>query len=91
MLRYRDAGRGPAQALNRVCRFLGVAEDVVDEIPPDNSRPFVSPGARTKVLGPVIRAGAAAGQFLPPQVWRAASKPLVGQLHQRGDPASARG
>ena len=44
------------------------------------------PSPRTKLLGPVVRAGAAAGQFLPPQAWRKASKPLIGQLHQRGNP-----
>ena len=42
------------------------------------------PSVRTRLLGPVVRSGAAAGQFLPPQVWRAASKPIIGQLHQRG-------
>ena len=30
------------------------------------------------------------GQFLPPQVWRSVSRPLVGQLHQRGN-ADGRG
>jgi hypothetical protein len=90
VVRYRALVEDPRTALNRVCRFLGVSEDVVTEIPRDNSKPFVSPSARTKVLGPVVRAGAAAGQFLPPQAWRAVSKPLVGQLHQRGNPARPR-
>ena len=48
------------------------------------------PSVRTKVLGPVVRAGAAAGQFVPPQVWRTASRPIVGQLHQRGNPERPR-
>ncbi len=39
------------------------------------------------MLGPVVRAGARVGAFLPPEAWRAASKPLIGQLHQRGNPA----
>ena len=58
--------------------------------PAGNSRPFVHPSVRTRVLGPVVRAGAKAGQFLPPQAWRAASKPIIGQLHQRGNPARPR-
>jgi hypothetical protein len=70
-----------------VARFLGVTEDVVTEIPAGNSRPFVTPSVRTRVLGPVVRAGARAGQFLPPGAWRAASRPLIDQLHQRGDVA----
>ncbi|CAA9390125.1 MAG: hypothetical protein AVDCRST_MAG06-1517, partial [uncultured Nocardioides sp.] len=35
-------------------------------------------------------AGASAAQFLPPQVWRRFSKPLVAQLHRGGDPARPR-
>ena len=90
LLRYRELIDDPHATLNRVARFLGVAEDVVTEIPSGNSRPFVTPGARTRVLGPVVRAGATAGQFFPPQAWRAVSRPLVGQLHQRGDAARPR-
>jgi len=90
VLRYRALVDDPRTALNRVARFLGVAEDVVTEIPSGNSRPFVHPSVRTRVLGPVVRAGAKAGQFLPPQAWRAASKPIIGQLHQRGKPARPR-
>jgi hypothetical protein len=90
VLRYRHLVEDPRTALNRVSRFLGVREDVVTEIPSGNSRPFVHPSLRTRLLGPVVRAGAAAGQFLPPQAWRAASRPLVEQLHQRGNPARPR-
>jgi len=85
LLRYRELVDDPRTALNRVARFLGVAEDVVTEIPMGNSRPFVHPSARTRMLGPVVRVGAAAGQFLPPRAWRTMSRPLIGQLHQRGN------
>ena len=44
-------------------------------------------GVRARTLGPVIRAGATVGQFLPPQVWRTVSKPLISQLHKGGDPS----
>src|SRR4051812_16933360 len=67
VLRYRHLVDDPHAALNRVCRFLGVDEDVVTEIPSGNSRPYVNESTRTRVIGPVVRAGAAAGQFLPPQ------------------------
>ena len=53
-------------------------------MPADNSRPFVQDGRRARTLGPVIRAGAAAGQFFPPRVWRRVSRPLIGQLHKNG-------
>jgi hypothetical protein len=90
VVRYRSLVDDPHQTLNRVCRFLDVAEDVVTEIPAGNSKPFVHPSVRTKLLGPVVRAGAAAGQFLPPQAWRKVSRPIVGQLHQRGNAARPR-
>jgi hypothetical protein len=70
--------------LNRVAGFLGIAQDHVTTIPPDNARPFVEPGLRTSVLGRVIRAGAATANYAPPQVWRAASKPLVNLLQHGG-------
>jgi hypothetical protein len=87
LVRYRDLVEEPHKTLNEVCRFLGVAEDVLLEIPPGNSRPFVVPSLRTRILGPVVRAGARAGQFLPPEAWRKMSRPLVEQLHHRGNPA----
>jgi Sulfotransferase family len=85
VLRYWQVVSQPNETLNRTSRFLGIAEDQVTSIPPDNARPFVEPGARTSVLGRVIRAGAAAGTYLPPGVWRQASEPLV-RLLQRGGP-----
>ena len=87
VLRYRQLVDEPHRTLNKVCRFLGVSEDVVTSIPAGNSRPFVHPSVRTQLLGPLVRAGAAAGQFLPPRAWRQLSRPLVAQLHQRGHPA----
>jgi Sulfotransferase family len=85
VLRYWQLVSQPHETLARVAAFLGIAEDHVTTIPPDNARPFVEPGIRATVLGRVIRAGAAAGTYAPPQVWRRVSKPLVGLL-QRGGP-----
>jgi hypothetical protein len=90
VLRYRQLVDQPHETLDQVCRFLGVSQGVVTSIPAGNSRPFVNASARTRLIGPVVRAGAAAGQFLPPEVWRTLSRPLVGQLHQRGDLARPR-
>jgi Sulfotransferase family len=85
VLRYWQLVSHQDETLNRVARFLGIAEDQITTIPPDNARPFVEPGVRASVLGRVIRAGAAAGSYLPPQTWRRASKPLA-RLLQRGGP-----
>lgn len=90
VLRYGQLVDDPPRTLSTVCRFLGVGDDVVTDIPAGNSRPFVNASARTRILGPVVRGGAAAGQFLPPGVWRRLSRPLIGQLHQRGNPARPR-
>ena len=67
--------------------FLGVESAQVSSIPSDNSRSFVQDGPKVRAIGPVIRAGATVGQFLPPEVWRKVSKPLVAQLHRNGDSA----
>ncbi|MCW2816404.1 MAG: sulfotransferase, partial [Nocardioides sp.] len=48
------------------------------------ARSYAEPGWRTRTLGPVVRTGAALGQFVPPQVWRRASVPLVAGLSGRG-------
>src|ERR687897_2534934 len=84
VLRYWQLVSQPAETLNRVARFLGIAEDLVSAVPPDNSRPFVEPGIRASIIGRVIRAGAAAGTLFPPQIWRRVSKHLVDALQRGG-------
>ena len=84
VLRYWQLVSHPDETLHRVAHFLGIAEDQVAAIPPDNARPFVEPGLRTSVLGHLIRAGAAAASYAPPQVWRRASKPLMSLLQHGG-------
>ena len=80
VLRYRTVVDDPRAAVDRACRFLGITQGLIGSIPRDNSRDFVEPGWRPKVLGPVVRTGARLGQFAPPHVWRKASVPLVAQL-----------
>jgi len=87
LLRYRDLVDEPNATLDLVFTFLGVETASVSNVPEDNYRPFVRDGVRARTLGRVIRAGATAGQFLPPEVWRRLSKPLIAQLHRGGDPA----
>ena len=87
LLRYKSLVDEPDKVLNRVFAFLGVETQEIDQIPSDNSRVFVRDGVRARTVGPVIRAGATVGQFLPPKVWRAVSKPLISQLHKGGDAA----
>lgn len=84
VLRYWQLVSQPAETLNRVARFLDIAENHVATMPPENSRPFVQPGIRSALLGRAIRAGAVAGNYFRPQVWRRASKPLVSALQLGG-------
>ncbi|HET9649875.1 MAG TPA: sulfotransferase [Microlunatus sp.] len=84
VLRYRELVADPAATLDRVCRFLDIAEGLVATVPPDNLRPFVRPGLRTAALGRAIRAGATAGALVRPEIWRRASKPLVAALQAGG-------
>ncbi len=80
VVRYRDIVDRPRETVDRTCRFLGIREGQVDRIPRDNSRPYVAPGWRPAVFGPAVRAGAHAGQFVPPAIWRRLSAPLVARL-----------
>lgn len=80
VVRYRDIVDRPVETVDRTCRFLGISEGRVDQIPRDNSRPYVAPGWRPAVFGPAVRAGARAGQFVRPEVWRRWSVPLVARL-----------
>jgi hypothetical protein len=80
VVRYRDIVEEPARTVDGVCRFLGIAESHLSEIPRDNTRAYAAPGWRTATLGPLVRSGAWLGQFAPPEVWRAASRPLIARL-----------
>lgn len=84
LLRYRNLVDEPQHTLERVFAFLNVPSAEVTHVPQENSRPFVRDGPKTRALGQVIRVGATAGQFLPPDVWRRISRPLIAQLHRGG-------
>ncbi|PUA79757.1 sulfotransferase family protein [Nocardioides currus] len=85
VLRYRDLVDDPRSAVDRVSRFLGIREGLVDHIPRDNSRGFVHPGWRPRLAGPVVRGGARLGQFAPPQVWRVLHPSFISLLGERGE------
>jgi hypothetical protein len=87
VLRYRDLVDEPAATLDRACAFLGVAQGLLTSIPRDNARTYVAPGWRPRLLGPVVRAGAWAGQFARPEVWRSVSPWLVRHLADGPDAA----
>jgi hypothetical protein len=85
VVRYRDIVDQPTDTVDRASRFLGITPGHVETIPHDNSRNFVEPGWRPRVVGPMVRAGARLGAFAPPHLWRRASAPLVTALSGSGE------
>lgn len=90
VLRYRQLVETPAQTLDAVCTFLGVQTGRIGAVARENSRPFVPPSRRAQALGSVLRAGAWAGAFTDPRVWRRASRPLLRAMHRPGQRADHR-
>jgi hypothetical protein len=76
IIRYLSLVEEPAATLDRVCRFLGVDEGVISEVPARNVGGYVPPSRYTRVLRAVFQHGADLGRHFPPQVWRKASLPL---------------
>ncbi len=85
VLRYRELVETPTQTLDAIAEFLGIQTGVVTSIPESNVSSWAGDRLGDAVLRRAIRAGAAAGSFLPPQVWRRASSPLLNALHKPGD------
>ena len=59
-----------------MCRFLGVEQGLIDDVPARNVGGYVPPTLSTQVLRTAFRKGADIGSHFPPQVWRKASLPL---------------
>ena len=81
VLRYRQVVEQPGETLDRVSTFLGVTPGLAHTVAPENVKPHVADGRRYRALSRVVRAGAAAGAYAPPQVWRQLSRPLIAALH----------
>lgn len=86
VLRYRQFVDTPADALDEVCAFLGVTPGLLREVPAENTRGYVDWSRHSRLLRSTLRAGATAGAWFPPQVWRKASAPLLWAA-QRGSGA----
>jgi hypothetical protein len=85
LLRYRELVDDPTGLMQRLEGFLGLPPQPAFPVArAENVHPFVAPSTRVRVLGGVVRAGASAGAFVPPQVWRKASVPLLKALHAKG-------
>jgi hypothetical protein len=85
VVRYRELIDAPVETMRAVTDFLGVMPGLIHTIPSSNVSNWADDGAVNTVLRHLVRAGAHLGSFVPPQVWRQASRPLLGALH-RGHP-----
>ncbi len=83
VLRYAELVDTPAETLHRICEFLGV-DAVLDELPASNLSGWAQESVINEGLRRVIRFGAAAGSYAPPQVWRRVETPLRQLLHRGG-------
>jgi hypothetical protein len=82
LMRYRDVRDDPQPTLDLVCRFLGVREGVVHQVPSSNVTNDVSEHGVNRPLLALLRLGARIGYRFP-VAWRDFfSEPLLKALHR---------
>jgi hypothetical protein len=86
VLRYHDLVDTPRETLDELCAFLGIQTGVLDGLPDSNLGRWAPDGGINTVLRATIRAGAAAGSYLHPHLWRSAQRPLLAALQRGGRP-----
>ena len=84
VLRYRELVDAPQETVDAVCEFLGVGAVHLAASRRENVKPFRADTRRTAAVARLVRAGAAAGGFLPPHLWRAVEARLLTELHRGG-------
>jgi hypothetical protein len=84
VLRYRELVESPRETLDAVCRFLGVRTGVLPGAKAENSKPYVAPSRRARLLARGVRAGAALGAYAPPQAWRTVERRALRAMHRGG-------
>jgi Sulfotransferase family len=82
LLRYKNLVDNPTEVINGICRFLGVSEDLVYELPASNVGSYVPVSGPNQVIRASIRGGAWVGSFFPPKVWRRVSVPFLWALQR---------
>lgn len=65
VFRYRQLVDAPAATLDRICDFLGVEPGVVTEVPRQNVTAHPEATLAHRAVARAVRAGSAAGRFLP--------------------------
>jgi hypothetical protein len=75
LLMYRDLRDRPVQTLDRVCEFLGVTPDIVNQVPATNVTAETSHSKVNDVLRSMVRRGSAFDHRLPGRLRRSISSP----------------
>jgi Sulfotransferase family len=83
VLRYRDLVDRPAVTLDRICRFLGVADGVITEVPRENVTAHPPETTTHRTLSRLLRVGAAAGRMLPGTASTTLVSPLERKLQRK--------
>ena len=82
VLRYRDMRDRPAQTLDQVCAFLGVATGLIGEVPAENVRPYPAQTPVNDMLRALLRFGGRIGHYFPVRARLAVREPLLDTLHR---------
>jgi Sulfotransferase family len=83
IFRYRYLVDRPADTLDMICAFLGVAPGIVDHVPRENVTAHPDRTLRHLALSRVLRASASAGRLLPGTAGTAIISPVERILQQR--------
>jgi hypothetical protein len=84
VVRYRAIVDEPAKTLDAIADFLGVAQGQMHTIPRSNLSGWADDSRRDRALRRLIRSGARAGAYAPPQAWRRVERPLTRALRRGG-------
>lgn len=84
VIRYRDLVDYPQWTVDELCAFLGVETGLLSHTRDANLGRWAPDTLVNSALRRAIRGGAAVGSLMPPQVWRAAQRPLVAALQRDG-------
>jgi hypothetical protein len=86
LLRYRELLEDPAGALNRICAFLGVSQNLVPDLPRENVTAHPDQTRRHRYLSRLLRAGTAVTTALPRRPAKVVIDKLESSLQQGATP-----
>lgn len=82
LIRYRELVEDPTRTLAGIARFLDVDPAGFGSVRGENVSSWAPSSALNQALRATIRAGAWAGRFPPPEVWRTVERPLRNLLRR---------